>query len=144
MGLLHNGLRGLHRAENADVALELLFVDLPVEVQSVYREQETTWQRVIEEYELDESRLETLIQAGAFGDPVTMTESMALRSAIPERDPEEAAMAARANKSADYGGDLIGQAHAYAKFCLEVAKRTQFDVVHAHDWLTCPAGPGSR
>ncbi|RPG06926.1 MAG: glycosyltransferase [Proteobacteria bacterium TMED72] len=116
------------------------FVDLPVEVQSVYREQETTWQRVIEEYELDESRLETLIQAGAFGDPVTMTESMALRSAIPERDPEEAGLAARESKSADYGGDLIGQAHAYAKFCLEVAKRTQFDVVHAHDWLTYPAG----
>jgi glycosyltransferase involved in cell wall biosynthesis len=116
------------------------FVDLPVEVQSVYREQETTWRRVLEEYDLDESRLETLVEAGAFGDPTTVTESMALRSAIPERDPEEAAMAARANKSADYGGDLIGQAHAYAKFCLEVAKRTQFDVVHAHDWLTYPAG----
>jgi hypothetical protein len=52
------------------------FVDLPIEVQSVYREQESTWQRVIEEYDLDESRLETLIQAGAFGDPVTTTESL--------------------------------------------------------------------
>jgi glycogen(starch) synthase len=116
------------------------FVDLPIEVQSVYREQESTWQRVIEEYDLDESRLETLIQAGAFGDPVTTTESIALRSAIPERDPKEAGMPARGKQSADYGGDLIGQAHAYAKFCLEVAKRTKFDVVHAHDWLTYPAG----
>ncbi|HAC09377.1 MAG TPA: hypothetical protein DCG14_06960, partial [Phycisphaerales bacterium] len=116
------------------------FVDLPVEVKSVYREQEATWRRILEEYEIDDRRIETLIEAGGLGDPTVITESMALRSAIPERDPEEAAMAARQTNAADYGGDLIGQAHAYARFCLEVAKRTEFDVVHAHDWLTYPAG----
>ncbi|MAH67062.1 MAG: 4-alpha-glucanotransferase [Phycisphaerae bacterium] len=116
------------------------FVELPVEVKSVYREQEATWRRILEEYELDERRIETLIRAGGLGDPTVITESMALRTAIPERDPEEAAMAARQTNAADYGGDLIGQAHAYARFCLEVAKRTEFDVVHAHDWLTYPAG----
>ena len=31
------------------------FVELPVEVQSVYREQEATWRRILEEYELDET-----------------------------------------------------------------------------------------
>ena len=50
---------------------------------------------ILEEYELDERRIETLIEAGGLGDPTVITESMALRTAIPERDPEEAAMAAR-------------------------------------------------
>jgi glycosyltransferase involved in cell wall biosynthesis len=45
-----------------------------------------------------------------------------------------------AEADGDYGGDMVGQAHAYAGFCLEVAKRTDFDIIHAHDWLTYPAG----
>ena len=116
------------------------FVDLPLEVQSVYREQAGAWTRVIEEQDVDERRIETLIRAGALGDPGRIPEFAALESAMPERDPEAATMAARDAASADYGGDMLAQAHAYAGFCLEVAKRTRFDVVHAHDWLTYPAG----
>lgn len=41
---------------------------------------------------------------------------------------------------ADYGGDLMGQVHRYAHFALAAARREQFDVIHAHDWLTYPAG----
>ncbi|MCH2161131.1 MAG: glycosyltransferase family 4 protein, partial [Phycisphaerales bacterium] len=46
----------------------------------------------------------------------------------------------RSSTAADYGGDLVGQANGYAKFCVDVAKRVEFDVIHAHDWLTYPAG----
>ena len=116
------------------------FVDLPLEVQSVYREQENAWKRVIEEQDVDERRIETLVRSGAFGDPGRITDTVALQDAMPERDPAAAQIAARDAASADYGGDMLAQAHAYAGFCLEVAKRTRFDVIHAHDWLTYPAG----
>lgn len=40
----------------------------------------------------------------------------------------------------DYSGDLFAQAQEYARFCLLVARRERFNVIHAHDWLTYPAG----
>ncbi len=41
---------------------------------------------------------------------------------------------------ANYVGDVVEQAHLYAQRCLAVAKAEQFDVIHAHDWMTYPAG----
>jgi len=40
----------------------------------------------------------------------------------------------------DYGGDLMGEAQRYAGLCKDLARGEDFDVVHAHDWLTFPAG----
>ena len=40
----------------------------------------------------------------------------------------------------DYGGDLIGQVERYSQFCISKVRAFQFDVIHAHDWLTFPAG----
>lgn len=39
-----------------------------------------------------------------------------------------------------YDGDLITEAQRYAAFCVGLAKGQSFDVVHAHDWMTYPAG----
>jgi glycosyltransferase involved in cell wall biosynthesis len=39
-----------------------------------------------------------------------------------------------------YGNDLIGDAERYARLCVALTRREQFDVIHAHDWLTYPAG----
>jgi glycosyltransferase involved in cell wall biosynthesis len=39
-----------------------------------------------------------------------------------------------------YGGDLFSDAERYAKLCVALAAREEFDVIHAHDWLTYPAG----
>ncbi len=39
-----------------------------------------------------------------------------------------------------YDGDLILAAERYAHFCVRAAARIPFDVIHAHDWLTYPAG----
>lgn len=41
---------------------------------------------------------------------------------------------------ADYAGNLLDQADRYAQFCVAAARHLEFDVVHAHDWLTYPAG----
>jgi len=39
-----------------------------------------------------------------------------------------------------YDGDLVGQIHRYAALAVELAKGEDFDVIHAHDWMTFPAG----
>jgi glycosyltransferase involved in cell wall biosynthesis len=39
-----------------------------------------------------------------------------------------------------YGGDLFTDAQRYAKLVCALAAHERFDVIHAHDWLTYPAG----
>jgi len=39
-----------------------------------------------------------------------------------------------------YQGDLIRESQRYAALCLALARGEDFDVVHAHDWITFPAG----
>ncbi|MCJ7543917.1 MAG: glycosyltransferase family 4 protein [Phycisphaerae bacterium] len=41
---------------------------------------------------------------------------------------------------AHYTGDLMAQVYRYARLALELSKNEPFDVVHAHDWMTYPAG----
>jgi glycosyltransferase involved in cell wall biosynthesis len=41
---------------------------------------------------------------------------------------------------AGYGNDLVGDSERYARLCVALTRREQFDVIHAHDWLTFPAG----
>jgi glycosyltransferase involved in cell wall biosynthesis len=40
----------------------------------------------------------------------------------------------------DYGGDMIASAHRYALFCARTLRDKSFDCIHAHDWMTWPAG----
>ncbi len=40
----------------------------------------------------------------------------------------------------DYSGDLVSESRRYAALCIDLAHGQEFDVVHAHDWLTFPAG----
>ena len=39
-----------------------------------------------------------------------------------------------------YEGDLAGRIGEYTTRCLEMLCRESFDVIHAHDWVTYPAG----
>lgn len=39
-----------------------------------------------------------------------------------------------------YGGDLVADAERYARMVVALGYRERFDVIHAHDWLTYPAG----
>ncbi len=41
---------------------------------------------------------------------------------------------------AHYDGDLLAEAQRYARLCVDLARGEDFDVIHAHDWLTFPAG----
>jgi len=40
----------------------------------------------------------------------------------------------------DYSRDMYTEVHRYAAVTAELAKIEQFDIVHAHDWMTYPAG----
>ncbi len=46
--------------------------------------------------------------------------------------------------SGEYSGDLVADAHRYARLAVALARRVRFDVIHAHDWLTYPAGIAIR
>lgn len=39
-----------------------------------------------------------------------------------------------------YRGDLVAEAERYARLVVALTRGEQFDVIHAHDWLTYPAG----
>ena len=40
----------------------------------------------------------------------------------------------------DYGGDLMSEVGRFAGLCVDLARGESFDVIHAHDWMTYPAG----
>jgi len=55
--------------------------------------------------------------------------------------PPPSGQAPEASSTAgDYSGDLVGESRRYAALCIDLAHGENFDVVHAHDWLTFPAG----
>ena len=39
-----------------------------------------------------------------------------------------------------YGGDLFAEVDRYARLAADIARSEDFEVVHAHDWMTYPAG----
>ncbi|MEE9212793.1 MAG: glycosyltransferase, partial [Phycisphaeraceae bacterium] len=43
-------------------------------------------------------------------------------------------------QASPYAGDLIAETRRYAALCVGLARGEEFDVVHAHDWMTYPAG----
>jgi len=43
----------------------------------------------------------------------------------------------------DYGSDLYNEIHRYAALAVELARDEDFDIIHAHDWMTYPAGIAS-
>jgi glycosyltransferase involved in cell wall biosynthesis len=44
------------------------------------------------------------------------------------------------NENELYGKDLHRQVHEYVHKLLEIADVEEFDIIHAHDWMTYPAG----
>ena len=39
-----------------------------------------------------------------------------------------------------YAGDLFSETDRYARLALAIAQGEEFDVIHAHDWMTFQAG----
>lgn len=46
--------------------------------------------------------------------------------------------------SGGYGPNLLEEVQRYAEVAAEIARERDFDVIHAHDWLTFPAGMAAK
>jgi glycosyltransferase involved in cell wall biosynthesis len=46
----------------------------------------------------------------------------------------------KSKSGTQYSGDLFQEIQRYAALASEIARNESFDVVHAHDWMTFPAG----
>ena len=124
------------------------FVAIPGSYSSVYESTgESTSSRVADSVRMMREagwsieRIRTLARAGAFPELTRDPVEFAIESALPEaagRPKGEGAQ--RTADAADYSGDLMGMAERYARFAVEGTRRMEFDVIHAHDWLTYPAG----
>ena len=61
------------------------------------------------------------------------------------RQKQQSSTVSRSNwcpASIDYSNDMYTEVHRYAAAAVELAEYTEFDIVHAHDWMTYPAGIG--
>jgi glycosyltransferase involved in cell wall biosynthesis len=78
----------------------------------------------------------------------TPAEPASVQAAAPTPPPPPAPNAADAatpgfigaRDSAHYAGDMFAEIQRYAALAAEIARDESFDVVHAHDWMTFPAG----
>ena len=59
--------------------------------------------------------------------------------AAPDSEPQTPSEESQAPASGE-ASDLFSEVHRYATLAAEVARNESFDVVHAHDWMTFPAG----
>jgi glycosyltransferase involved in cell wall biosynthesis len=59
-------------------------------------------------------------------------------------DIEKTIFGKRYQFSGKYGKDLMSEVSRYAVIASLVAVRNDFDLIHAHDWLTYPAGIAAR
>lgn len=62
------------------------------------------------------------------------------RSALSSAFGEERQTTDTTHEDAPYAGDLFAEVERYARLALEMAGREPFSVIHAHDWMTFPAG----
>lgn len=69
------------------------------------------------------------MQVNAATDPSLQTAAPPLQ---PDTTPEP--------KSTDYAGDIMTEVRRFAAFAVQAADTREFDVIHAHDWMTYPAG----
>jgi glycosyltransferase involved in cell wall biosynthesis len=89
-------------------------------------------------------------QLNPYNTPADYAKRAAAESAAPEADlAADPALAGRDDParprsssfgSGQYAGDLFAEVARYAALAAEIARTEKFDVVHAHDWMTFPAG----
>jgi len=71
---------------------------------------------------------------------VPFAERQILQRVMPEKPPRAEPRSTGPEGGPDYAGDLMSQVQQYARFALRACAGESFDVIHAHDWLTYPAG----
>jgi glycogen synthase len=57
---------------------------------------------------------------------------------------EERVLKTRFSFTGKYGNDLLAEVSRYALIASGLAQQSAFDIIHAHDWLTFPAGIAAK
>lgn len=73
----------------------------------------------------------------------SIEEVAALRAAgveVPDDWVAQGAPSDGGGKGAHYSGDVLGASQQYARMVVRLCRKKRFDVIHAHDWMTYPAG----
>jgi len=97
--------------------------------------------RNLSEYELKNVTFKTICSPlQAYATPETYDERMEEYRRLQCELGGQVAGAGDMNQAADYGGDMYREIRRYATMAMELARSEDFDVVHAHDWMTYPAG----
>ncbi len=76
----------------------------------------------------------------AYATPETYDERIEESQRIRRQVSKSEAAGDDRDAASDYAGDMYKEVHRYATMALTLARGEEFDVVHAHDWMTYPAG----
>jgi glycosyltransferase involved in cell wall biosynthesis len=147
-GGLGTACYGLTRAMD-QLGVKVMFV-LPKMVQSEYAthvrlltprsrrrqvhrmKKDVTWRNV--RFRPIRSSLQAYVTPDAYVEKIEQT--LGLRREVGSR----AGSRADVRGGSDYGGDLYREVHRYASVAADLAQEEDFDIIHAHDWMTYPAG----
>lgn len=127
----------------------------PMVASRVVRRWSSAFQGGVTAYSIDEMENVTFIPVPVAATPYDTEESYAARlerlemmeevttgSQLAEMSTEtqsEAICPADADLRGQYGRNLMSEVHRYAHLLMGFAPRIEFDVIHAHDWMTYPA-----
>jgi glycogen synthase len=77
-----------------------------------------------------------VIDGKVYADPSSMNDpvAVAMGGLVGTR------VASGGGAGAGYEGDMLANAERYARLVVAIARLERFDVIHAHDWMTYPAG----
>ena len=129
--------------ESREVFERLRFVGVPVKLPSVYGEFQGEQQQPVRET-VEIVRRQLSLERGTASPLAPLGIGPEVASALQAAgvDAREAGVHAEAltSEGDDYAGDVTAMAARYAGLVLSCCRDAAFDVVHAHDWMTYPAG----
>jgi glycogen synthase len=99
--------------------------------------------RMLSEYELKNVTFKTITSPlQAYATPQTYDERKeeCLRFKHETGQPGPGHPGEDLDQEIDYGDDMYREIRRYATMAMELARSEDFDIVHAHDWMTYPAG----
>jgi glycogen(starch) synthase len=114
---------------------------VPAAFRSPYGEQGGLTEAQITELVRRVKRRQAAINRGKGLDPGTLAElGLAAPDGMDESGQTPGYLGLTRGKGDDYGGDLLSDIRRYAELCVALNRDKSYDVIHAHDWMTYPAG----
>jgi glycogen synthase len=129
------GVEHIERVQTKNIEMFELGADFSSPYKEFTGEHAVVLERLIEQ--IRTSRTRRHLKVGSIDLPMENATGDLLRAAWEQAESLD-------QGGSDYGSDLMGDAQRYALLCVALASQLQFDVIHAHDWLTYPAGMAVR